>query len=47
MKLSELAVIDVRGPLTAQRGRLLGLLASLNDEQWAAPTAAPTSRRST
>ena len=41
MNISELAVVDVRGPLTAQRGRLLGLLESLNDEQWAAPTAAP------
>jgi uncharacterized protein (TIGR03083 family) len=41
MKISELAVVDVRGQLTAQRGRLLGLLASLSDEQWAMPTAAP------
>ncbi len=41
MNMSEVPVVDVRGPLTAQRGRLLGLLASLNDEQWAAPTAAP------
>jgi uncharacterized protein (TIGR03083 family) len=41
MNVSELAVVDVRGPLTAQRGRLLSLLASLSDEQWAAPTAAP------
>jgi uncharacterized protein (TIGR03083 family) len=41
MNLSERPVQDVRGPLTAQRGRLLGLLASLSDEQWAAPTAAP------
>ncbi len=41
MNISELAVVDVRGPLTAQRGRLLGLLESLTDEQWAAPTAAP------
>lgn len=41
MKMSELAVVDVRGPLTAQRGRLLELLASLSDEQWAASTAAP------
>ncbi len=41
MNISELAVVDVRGPLTAQRGRLLSLLASLSDEQWAAPTAAP------
>jgi Mycothiol maleylpyruvate isomerase N-terminal domain len=41
MNVSELAVVDVRGPLTAQRGRLLSLLTSLNAEQWAAPTAAP------
>jgi len=41
MKISELPVVDVRGPLAAQRGRLLGLLTSLGDEQWAAPTAAP------
>ncbi len=41
MKLSEVAVVDVRGPLTAQRGRLLSLLASLDDAQWAAPTGAP------
>lgn len=41
MNVSELAVVDVRGSLTAQRGRLLSLLASLSDEQWAAPTAAP------
>jgi hypothetical protein len=41
MNISELAVVDVRGPLTAQRERLLGLLTSLSAEQWAAPTAAP------
>ena len=41
MNVSELAVVDVRGPLTAQRQRLLSLLAALNDGQWAAPTAAP------
>ncbi len=34
-------VTDVRGSLTAQRGRLLSLLISLSDEQWAAATAAP------
>jgi uncharacterized protein (TIGR03083 family) len=33
--------VDVHGPLTAQRGRLLCLLTSLSDGQWAAPTAAP------
>ena len=41
MEIGEVPVIDVRGPLTAQRGRLLSLLASLDDAQWAAPTAAP------
>jgi hypothetical protein len=33
--------VDVRGPLTAQRKRLLSLLTSLGDAQWSAPTAAP------
>jgi uncharacterized protein (TIGR03083 family) len=33
--------VDVRKSLTAQRGRLLSLLTSLTDAQWAAPTAAP------
>ena len=42
MRISDIAVVDVRGPLTDQRGRLLSLLASLSDEQWAAPTAAPS-----
>jgi hypothetical protein len=41
MRIGEVRVVDVRGPLAAQRGRLLSLLASLSDEQWAAPTAAP------
>jgi uncharacterized protein (TIGR03083 family) len=41
MRISEAPVVDVRGPLTAQRGRLLTLLTSLSDTQWAAPTAAP------
>jgi uncharacterized protein (TIGR03083 family) len=41
VQISELPVADVRGSLTAQRGRLLDLLASLSDAQWAAPTAAP------
>jgi uncharacterized protein (TIGR03083 family) len=41
MKLSEVPVVDVREPLTEQRGRLLSLLASLHDDQWRAPTAAP------
>ncbi len=42
MRISDIPVVDVRGPLTEQRGRLLSLLASLSDEQWAAPTAAPS-----
>jgi uncharacterized protein (TIGR03083 family) len=41
MRIDEVPVVDVRGSLTAQRGRLLSLLASLSDDQWAAPTAAP------
>jgi hypothetical protein len=41
MRIDEVPVADVRGPLTAQRGRLLSLLGSLSDAQWAAPTAAP------
>jgi uncharacterized damage-inducible protein DinB len=41
MRLSEVPVVDVRGPLTAQRGRLLNLLTSLSEAQWALPTAAP------
>lgn len=41
MRISELPVVDVRGSLTAQRGRLLRLLGTLSDPQWAAPTAAP------
>lgn len=41
MRLGELPVTDVRGPLTAQRGRLADLLAWLTGAQWAAPTAAP------
>jgi uncharacterized protein (TIGR03083 family) len=41
MRISEVPAVDVRGPLTAQRGRLLTLLTSLSDAQWAAPTAAP------
>ena len=40
MRVSEAAVVDVRGPITAQRLRLLSLLGSLSDAQWAAPTAA-------
>ncbi len=41
MRISEAPVVDVRSPLRAQRGRLLTLLISLSDTQWAAPTAAP------
>jgi hypothetical protein len=41
MRISEAPVVDVRESLTAQRGRLLSLLTSLSDAQWAAPTAAP------
>lgn len=41
MRIGEAPVVDVRGPLTAQRGRLLTLLTSLSAAQWAAPTAAP------
>ncbi len=41
MRIAEVPVTDVRGPLTAQRERLLGLLTSLTPAQWAAPTAAP------
>jgi uncharacterized protein (TIGR03083 family) len=41
MRIGELPVADVRGSLTAQRRRLLSLLTSLSDAQWAAPTAAP------
>jgi hypothetical protein len=41
MRLNEVPVADVRGSLTAQRGRLLSLLTSLSDAQWTAPTAAP------
>jgi hypothetical protein len=41
MRIDEAPALDVRGSLTVQRGRLLTLLASLSDAQWAAPTAAP------
>jgi uncharacterized protein (TIGR03083 family) len=41
MQISKAPVTDVRGPLTAQRQRLLSLLTSLTGAQWAAPTAAP------
>lgn len=41
MQIGQVPVVDVRGPLTAQRRRLLSLLTSLSEAQWAAPTAAP------
>jgi hypothetical protein len=41
MRISEAPVVDVRGPLTTQRRRLLSLLTSLSDAQRSAPTAAP------
>lgn len=41
MRIFEAAVVDVRGPFTAQRQRLLSLLASLSDAQWETRTAAP------
>lgn len=41
MRICEVPAVDVRGSLTAQRGRLLSLLTSLSGAQWAAPTAAP------
>ena len=41
MRIDEVPAVDVRGPLTAQRRRLLSLLTSLSQEQWSAPTAAP------
>jgi uncharacterized protein (TIGR03083 family) len=41
MRIGEAPTVDVRGSLTAQRGRLLRLLTSLSGPQWAAPTAAP------
>ena len=40
MRVEDLPVVDVRGALTEQRGRLVELLGSLDDAQWAAPTAA-------
>jgi hypothetical protein len=41
MRIDEVPAVDVRGSLTVQRRRLLSLLASLTDAQWAAPTTAP------
>lgn len=40
MRLDDLPVTDVRRPIAAQRGRLLDLLDSLSDAQWAARTGA-------
>lgn len=42
MRISEATAVDVRGPISGQRLRLLSLLGSLSDAQWAAPTAAPS-----
>ncbi len=41
MQIAEVPVVDVREPLTRQRGRLLSLLDSLRPEQWATATAVP------
>jgi Mycothiol maleylpyruvate isomerase N-terminal domain len=41
MRIDEVPAVDVRGSMTMQRRRLLSLLSSLSDAQWAAPTAAP------
>ena len=41
MRIEELPPVDVRGPLVVQRGRLVGFLESLSDDQWSAQTAAP------
>jgi hypothetical protein len=45
MEIGKVPLADARPSLTAQRSRLLSLLASLDDAQWAAPTAAPQRRR--
>jgi uncharacterized protein (TIGR03083 family) len=41
MQITDSPAVDVRGPLTDQRERLLGLLAGLSVRQWNAPTVAP------
>jgi uncharacterized protein (TIGR03083 family) len=41
MRIADVPATDVRAPLTAQRKRLLGLLAGLGDAEWGSPTAAP------
>jgi len=41
MRLTDVPVVDLRGPLAGQRDRLLAQLDSLRPEQWAAATAAP------
>jgi hypothetical protein len=41
MQITDSPAVDVRGPLTGQRERLLGLLAGLSARQWDAPTVAP------
>jgi Mycothiol maleylpyruvate isomerase N-terminal domain len=40
MRLSDLPVTDVREALAVQRGRFIRFLASLDSDQWAAPTVA-------
>ena len=39
IQIGQVPAVDVREPMTAQRGRPLSLLASLSNVQWAAPTA--------
>lgn len=41
MRIEEAPVVDVRGPITAQRGLLLDLLESLTVSQWLTPTPVP------
>ena len=41
MWIADVPVTDVRGPLTAQRERLLSLLAGLSAAEWGSPTVAP------
>jgi hypothetical protein len=41
MRIADAPPVDVRGPLTAQRGRLLDLLTGLDAAGWDAPTVAP------
>ena len=41
MRIDDAPVTDVRGPLTAQRERLLNLLAGFGERDWGSPTVAP------